>query len=60
MGDAGMERRGQLFGAFEEAEATGHSFTLRGCAVYHVVDEKIALHRRYFDRRSWYRQIGIP
>jgi steroid delta-isomerase-like uncharacterized protein len=51
---------GSFLGAFAEAEATGRSFTLRGCGVYHVVDGKIARHRRYFDRRSWYRQIGIP
>ena len=46
-------------GAYAHAQPTGRSFRLRGCGVFHVVNGLIRLHRRYLDRRDWYRQMGI-
>jgi uncharacterized protein (TIGR02246 family) len=46
-------------GPYRDAEPTGRSFQLRGCGVFHVVDGHIRLHRRYLDRKDWYRQLGI-
>lgn len=46
-------------GRYRDNEPTGRSFQLRGCGVFHVVDGQIRLHRRYLDRRDWYRQLGI-
>jgi limonene-1,2-epoxide hydrolase len=48
-----------FMGRFHDREPTGRSFQLRGCGVFHVVDGQIRLHRRYLDRREWFRQIGI-
>ena len=46
-------------GPYRDAAPTGRSFQLRGCGVFHVVDGRIRLHRRYLDRKDWYRQLGI-
>jgi len=48
-----------FMGRYHDKEPTGRSFQLRGCGVFHVVDGRIRLHRRYLDRRDWYRQLGI-
>ena len=46
-------------GRYYNNEPTGRSFQLRGCGVFHIVDGQIRLHRRYLDRKNWYRQLGI-
>jgi uncharacterized protein (TIGR02246 family) len=46
-------------GRFRDKDPTGRSFQLRGCGVFHVVNDRIRLHRRYLDRRDWFRQMGI-
>jgi hypothetical protein len=38
----------------------GRSFTLRGCGFFHVVDGKIRFQRGYFDKTTWFGQLGIP
>jgi uncharacterized protein (TIGR02246 family) len=48
-----------FMGKYRDREPTGRSFQLRGCGVFHVVDGHIRLHRRYLDRRAWFRQLGI-
>jgi uncharacterized protein (TIGR02246 family) len=48
-----------FMGPYCDRQPTGRSFHLRGCGVFHVVDGQIRLHRRYLDRRDWFRQIGI-
>src|SRR3954468_3969377 len=48
-----------FLGRYEDAAPTGRRFRLRGCGVFHVVNERIEVHRRYFDRRSWYQQMGL-
>jgi steroid delta-isomerase-like uncharacterized protein len=46
-------------GPYHDAAPTGRSFQVRGVGVFHVVDGRIHLHRRYLDRRDWFRQMGI-
>jgi len=48
-----------FLGRFHDLEPTGRRFHLRGCGVFHVVQGRIRLHRRYLDRRAWYHQIGV-
>jgi uncharacterized protein (TIGR02246 family) len=49
----------QFLGPYRDNAPTGRSFQVRGCGVFHVVDGHIRLHRRYLDRRDWYRQMGL-
>ena len=48
-----------FMGRYHDAEPTRRSFQVRGCSVFHVVNGHIRLHRRYLDRRDWYRQMGF-
>jgi steroid delta-isomerase-like uncharacterized protein len=41
-------------------KATGRTFAIRGCGFFQVIDGKIKLQRGYWDKASWYRQIGVP
>ena len=40
--------------------ATGKTFEIRGCGFFHIVDGKIRYQRGYWDKVSWYTQIGVP
>lgn len=40
-------------------QPTGKSFTLRGCGFLRVVDGKILFQRGYFDKHTWFSQIGM-
>ncbi len=51
---------GTFLGEFAGFTPTGKSFTLRGCGFFHVVDSKIQFQRGYFDKLTWFTQIGIP
>jgi hypothetical protein len=48
-----------FIGRYRDTDPTGRSCQLRGCGVFHIVDGHIRLHRRYLDRRDWFRQLGI-
>jgi len=41
-------------------KATGKRFEIRGCGFFHIVDGMIKLQRGYWDKVSWYTQIGVP
>ena len=47
-------------GEFGGMIPNGRSFTLRGCGFFHVPDGKILYQRGYFDKASWFGQLGIP
>ena len=47
-------------GEFGGMTPNGRSFTLRGCGFFHVPDGKILYQRGYFDKASWFGQLGIP
>jgi steroid delta-isomerase-like uncharacterized protein len=38
---------------------TGRAFTLRGCGFFRITEGKIAFQRGYFDRHTWFSQLGI-
>jgi steroid delta-isomerase-like uncharacterized protein len=46
-------------GPFAGREPNGRSFTLRGCGFFHVVDDMIKFQRGYWDRATWFGQLGI-
>jgi steroid delta-isomerase-like uncharacterized protein len=47
-------------GEFAGLQPNGKTFTLRGCGFFHVIDGKIKYQRGYWDRASWFQQLGIP
>jgi steroid delta-isomerase-like uncharacterized protein len=51
---------GTFSGPLGEHTPTGKSFTLRGCGFFQVIAGKIHLQRGYWDKATWFRQIGLP
>jgi steroid delta-isomerase-like uncharacterized protein len=47
-------------GAFAGREPTGQAFTLRGCGFFIIEDGLIKFQRGYWDRITWFEQIGLP
>jgi steroid delta-isomerase-like uncharacterized protein len=47
-------------GEYSGAQPNGRPFVLRGCGVFHVVDGLIKLQHGYWDKATWFRQLGIP
>jgi hypothetical protein len=47
-------------GKLEDLEPTGKSFKLRGCGFFQIVNGNIKLQRGYWDKLTWFNQIGIP
>jgi steroid delta-isomerase-like uncharacterized protein len=52
--------RGTIRGEFAGHAPSGRSFTLRGCEFFHVTDGKIRVQRGYWDRATWFKQLGFP
>lgn len=50
---------GTFLGKFYENQPTGKSFEIRGCGFFQFKDGKIILQRGYWDKHSWFSQIGI-
>lgn len=40
--------------------AQGKPYKLRGCGFFHVIDGKIKTQRGYFDKATWFAQVGLP
>ena len=51
---------GTFLGEFAGHAPTGHRFTLRGCGFFQVTDGKICFQRGYWDKATWFRQLGLP
>ena len=51
---------GTFTGELGGTAPTGKSFTLRGCGFFHVVAGRILFQRGYFDKQTWFSQIGMP
>ena len=47
-------------GEFAGLAGNGKSFKLQGCGFFHVIDGKIKFQRGYWDKATWFRQLGIP
>jgi predicted ester cyclase len=46
-------------GEFAGMAPNGRTFTLRGCGFFYVTG-KIGFQRGYFDKATWFAQLGIP
>ena len=51
---------GTFLGDLGSTKATGKPYEIRGSGFFRVVDGKITLQRGYWDKATWYAQIGIP
>ena len=51
---------GTMKGELWPFKATGRSCSLRGCGFFHIVDGKIKFQRGYWDKLSWFSQLGLP
>jgi steroid delta-isomerase-like uncharacterized protein len=47
-------------GEFAGHLPSGRSFRLRGCGFFQVRDGLIVFQRGYWDRQTWFGQIGLP
>ncbi len=50
---------GTLTGEFLGFDPTKKSYELRGCGFFQFQNEKIILQRGYWDKETWFSQIGI-
>ncbi len=50
---------GTFTGEFYGDEPTGKSFEIRGCGFFQFENDKIILQRGYWDKISWFSQIGL-
>lgn len=50
---------GTFAGEFYGNRPTGKSFEIRGCGFFNFRDEKIIMQRGYWDKLSWFAQIGL-
>jgi predicted ester cyclase len=51
---------GTFLGEFYGNQPTGKSFEIRGCGFFNFRDGKIVFQRGYWDKLSWFLQIGLP
>ena len=51
---------GTFTGEFSGNQPTGRSFEIRGCGFFNFRDGGIVLQRGYWDRLSWFKQVGLP
>jgi steroid delta-isomerase-like uncharacterized protein len=51
---------GTFLGEFAGVAPTGKQFTLQGCGFFHIPEGKIRFQRGYWDKLSWFSQIGMP
>lgn len=50
---------GTFVGNEIESNTVGKKYTLRGCGFFHIVDGKIRFQRGYWDKLTWFRQVGL-
>ncbi len=51
---------GTFTGEFYGDQPTGKSFEIRGCGYFNFRDGKIVYQRGYWDKLSWFKQVGLP
>lgn len=51
---------GTFIGDGSELGTQGKKYTLRGCGFFHVIDGKIRFQRGYWDKLTWFKQVGLP
>lgn len=50
---------GTFFSSEVQAVTEGKPFQFRGCGFFQVIDGKIRFQRGYWDKHSWYKQVGL-
>ena len=51
---------GTFGGEFYGVQPTNKTYKLRGCGFFQFKDGKIILQRGYWDKLTWFSQIGLP
>ena len=51
---------GTFTGEFYGNQPTGKTFEIRGCGFFNFRDGKIVYQRGYWDKLSWFKQVGLP
>lgn len=51
---------GTFSGEFYGVQPTGKFFELRGCGFFQFENGKIILQRSYWDKLTWFSQVGLP
>ena len=51
---------GTFTGEFYGNQPTGKTFEIRGCGFFNFRDGKIIYQRGYWDKLSWFKQVGLP
>ena len=51
---------GTFTGEFYGNQPTGKSYELRGCGFFRFKDGKIVYQRGYWDKLTWFAQVGLP
>jgi steroid delta-isomerase-like uncharacterized protein len=51
---------GTFLGEFYGNKPTGKSFELHGCGFFNFRDGRIILQRGYWDKFTWFSQVGLP
>jgi steroid delta-isomerase-like uncharacterized protein len=51
---------GTFTGEFYGNEPTGKTFEIRGCGFFNILNGKIVYQRGYWDKLSWFKQVGLP
>jgi len=51
---------GTFLGEFNGHKPTGRSFVIRGCGFFHFRESEIIYQRGYWDKLSWFTQVGLP
>lgn len=51
---------GTFLGRLGDIEPTGKSFEIRGCGFFTFRDGLIVLQQGYWDKHSWFSQMGVP
>jgi ketosteroid isomerase-like protein len=51
---------GTFTGEFYGNRPTGKTFEMRGCGFFNFRDGKIIYQRGYWDKLSWFKQVGLP
>lgn len=51
---------GTFSGEFYGNKPTGRTFEIHGCGFFNFRDGKIISQRGYWDKLSWFRQVGLP
>jgi len=47
-------------GNFVALDGSLKPYTLRGCGFFHIIDGKIKFQRGYWDKHTWFSQVGLP